>query len=1150
MVRSMMLTFLVQSFLVCHGALCLEPEKRQSLHGGALDLPWQDELCCDSPVEGDDGYRMESGGPTENGSESAHPHYAQCNFRTLTSASHLHVNNESRRESCLNILCRIDEKWENLICDLKSRTLSSNTLDVGSMAVSLQHLVPQGEGTDMTDEGAGTDSPVVCAVEDSVLCSVTLNGTTRSVAVVTVDISNATVPPVLLNIPTRPVKPSPPVNLTHAQTIEGELILRWTDPSQLVTSCEVRHSFNSTHPVWQVVYVSGESSVSLDLRPTLNYTTQARCSSPGQPPLWSDWSQAHYIYLQTVSYIPEAVLVRPGENVTVYCLFNDHSSNASAAVWKLNMKQGLPSSQYSPLNQRVSQITVRSSEDRMFDLLQCTPMWGSTYSLVYVEGVAIDISCETDDYIEAMTCSWRNIYVIKLNFMSRCADLTCDVMEERERAGQEVGEMVQATCESDSLRDRVRSCTIRSLRMSCYKLWLEVDSVLGPVRSRPIYITPADHVKPRAPSNVKAVSQTSGVLMVTWEPPMLPVDEFQCQFRYYSTFTVRAEPEWKVQGLRRESWAEAAVPDMCGVYVVQARCLPTNGTYWSDWSESVLSTTQNSRAPEHGPDFWRVLQEDPYRNQTTVTLLFKRVHHLPIAGQSYCVDGFVVQHQTSGGAVTTERIDRGRPYSFEWNQEVHTVTVQAYNSLGSSTNNINMTLERQPKRRCVRLFQVSVVNSTCVSVAWSLLDNSSVPVFMVVQWAAHRHQDADRHHVQGGETWARLPYTDRPLYLRGDFFGSEEYVFTLYPVFADGEGEPVYTTPTRGDPAAYMLLMIITFLSVVLFVTLLLSQNQMKKFVWKDVPNPNNCSWAKGLDFKKADAIDHLFPLPEGLPAWPLLLPSETICEAVVVDKAELSALTVALVQDQTKPGDSEGVLSRAPSLVPIVETLVTYSTGAGEGRLADTGTSDSSAQSSVTYATVLLCDPERDRQPAHLRYKDGSGSSSSDEGNFSANNSDISGSFPGGLWELESCRGGEADDPRHSCYSNSVEEFSETSEQEEDEMMRGEKDLYYLRMDYPAEEGESEAEEEEEEEGEEEAEQEEREEAKAVLLEDVVLNREIRCAESNPLLGPADSREPGDRPSGSTGVFPLLYLPQFKTVPCSSSQQLTVKLQETVPQM
>ena len=29
---------------------------------------------------------------------------------------------------------------------------------------------------------------------------------------------------------------------------------------------------------------------------------------------------------------------------------------------------------------------------------------------------------------------------------------------------------------------------------------------------------------------------------------------------------------------------------------------------------------------------------------------------------------------------------------------------------------------------------------------------------------------------------------------------------------------------------------------------------RMKRLVWKDVPNPYNCTWAKGLDFKKVEA--------------------------------------------------------------------------------------------------------------------------------------------------------------------------------------------------------------------------------------------------------------------------------------------------------
>lgn len=35
---------------------------------------------------------------------------------------------------------------------------------------------------------------------------------------------------------------------------------------------------------------------------------------------------------------------------------------------------------------------------------------------------------------------------------------------------------------------------------------------------------------------------------------------------------------------------------------------------------------------------------------------------------------------------------------------------------------------------------------------------------------------------------------------------------------------------------------------------------RMKKFVWKDVPNPNKCSWAKGFDLRKVnkEKLQHL----------------------------------------------------------------------------------------------------------------------------------------------------------------------------------------------------------------------------------------------------------------------------------------------------
>lgn len=64
-----------------------------------------------------------------------------------------------------------------------------------------------------------------------------------------------------------------------------------------------------------------------------------------------------------VSYIPEKVVARPGENVTVYCVFNDHSINASTAMWMLNFQQPLHPSQYHPVNQWVSGTISKKLND-------------------------------------------------------------------------------------------------------------------------------------------------------------------------------------------------------------------------------------------------------------------------------------------------------------------------------------------------------------------------------------------------------------------------------------------------------------------------------------------------------------------------------------------------------------------------------------------------------------------------------------------------------------------------------------------------------------------------------------------------------------------------------------------------------------------
>lgn len=49
----------------------------------------------------------------------------------------------------------------------------------------------------------------------------------------------------------------------------------------------------------QVMSAPGAPRSSLDLKAKLNYTVQVRCSSLDRPPLWSDWSEPHHIYLDS-----------------------------------------------------------------------------------------------------------------------------------------------------------------------------------------------------------------------------------------------------------------------------------------------------------------------------------------------------------------------------------------------------------------------------------------------------------------------------------------------------------------------------------------------------------------------------------------------------------------------------------------------------------------------------------------------------------------------------------------------------------------------------------------------------------------------------------------------------------------------------------
>lgn len=77
--------------------------------------------------------------------------------------------------------------------------------------------------------------------------------------------------------------------------------------------------------------------------------------------------------------------------------------------------------------------------------------------------------------------------------------MQCDKMQEEEEEVV-VGEGVRPWVKTGENQPNCRpvdttktTCTIENLSMNCYKLWLEVESPLGLILSKPVYLTARDH---------------------------------------------------------------------------------------------------------------------------------------------------------------------------------------------------------------------------------------------------------------------------------------------------------------------------------------------------------------------------------------------------------------------------------------------------------------------------------------------------------------------------------------------------------------------------------------------------------------------------------------------------------------------------------
>ncbi|XP_047918106.2 leptin receptor isoform X4 [Anser cygnoides] len=667
--------------------------------------------------------------------------------------------------------------------------------------------------------------------------------------------------------------------------------------------------------------------------------------------------------------------------------------------------------------------------------------WSTPYNLKLGD-VNINIKCETDGYLTKMTCRWStnpNTLLVGSSLQLRyyrskiyCPNFPSIPPE------SEVKECLLQ-------RNHSYECIFQPIfLLSGYTLWIEFKHSLGTLESSPTCVVPADVVKPLPPSDIKAeITRNDGLLNVSWTNPVFTNDDLKFQIRYAEN---REELTWELYEISNVPTRSAMikVQKLCVEYVVQVRCRALDGLgYWSNWSRSAYAVVRDIKAPLQGPEFWRVVVEDPARRQKNVTLLWKPL----MKNHSLCsVSRYIIKHQTSENTTWSEYVDKGTTCLFPWTEHTHTITVLAMNSIGVSSINFNLTLSQQLSTvDAVQSLIAYPVNSTCVILTWTLSPHTYVITSFVIEWKNLNKEEEMK--------WVRVPPNTSKYYIYDHFILIEKYHFSLYPVFAGGVGKSRVTDEftkvpdgyeNQNNASLYMVLPIVISTLVLLLGALLISQQRMKKLFWEDVPNPKNCSWAQGVNFQKPETFEHLFiKHPEAMSFEPLLLEPEIVLEDISVTKALKQEDTqdfLVINSMFTKIQDSEHDSACSSSRF----TSSSFSGSFHNDHIAG----EITRQSDIKYATIIS------NSRSSGLYEEKKNLRSCFERCFLAEDSLVAGAFSSSSWEVGNQaflllpdQPGSRPSKTLSLSLISSEGFSEPSDQDDTFTDGGspERSLYYL---------------------------------------------------------------------------------------------------------
>ncbi|XP_051868842.1 leptin receptor isoform X2 [Pristis pectinata] len=845
--------------------------------------------------------------------------------------------------------------------------------------------------------------------------------------------------PLMFVTPINVVKVNPPLNLQTEMTVEGIFNLSWSSPNPepYLLQFEVKYSTGNPERVWKVKDIWQNSLILHNLESGLSYLIVIRCKRRDGPGFWSDWSDPLHVNVQEITYYPSQVLTTVGSDVTVRCIFYNQTLTNYNVAWWLNMNEKIPEDNYALISDHETSVTllnVTSNGRSGFNILQCClqdeerSICNFRYAEIIIIDTKINISCETDGALETMICRWHSnlwkpeaVSNYKLKYYMK--ESWCDSLEV-ENNSTDVEE-----CQMQ--KNEFGQCHIKPINLIFgHVMWVEFSLQETAFKSAPTCVIPMDVVKPWAPSNVVAeITSDGGDLNISWEKPLLPPYTLLFEIQYSED---GIESNWKTLFAVNETFVITEVADPCAMYVARVRCMRFEGPgYQSEWSSLVNTNLADIQAPTTGPDFWRFIDSDPLTKQSNITLIWKPL----TKGEALCsVKGFTLKYQSKENITWLEHVGDVTSYSFPLTNEIKSVSVIAFNSIGSSRRNFKLILSKDSSKEPVlHSLQASVINSSCVVVSWRVLPLNCQPTSFVIEWKSLTNSDAEN------LKWMRASENITCVYIHDHFYPSVQYQLTVYPIFSAKEGQPISlcmkiksegeVTRANNDGMQNIILPLVFLSSVLLIGIFLISKQRIRSLVWKDVPNPNKCSWAQGINFKKSDAAANVFGKhSQGVfPVAPHLMESEIFAAAIIEEIIQFNEDKGVIATDPV--GE---VVMKQNANTSNIQVLCESNNldGKMEGDMETT-----CAQSNSEYSKILI-DVEMD--PLCIKHK--CINNYSDEGVYSGNETDNSGNESNNLWEFQ----------KHTLMqliqfdetkSNSIissEGFSESQEQESKVLFNG----------------------------------------------------------------------------------------------------------------